>query len=214
MENKNKLVFIGILCVALLSCHDPKRDFFLGMNSSVKDVPIHPGFYFIKSFELSSQTTVINGNNYWALKNSPDSYFELCGYLRNYHNAIYAIPLLYNNDAPKEYKLFDFNAKQNASWKAVYRQEKNKQYGDSVVLSHVRINKRSDTVYTFRLHRFFISNNKKGYLYNDPVFDLDVSKKNGIISITKLNSMLSDFDYKLVIFPTQSFINKKKILDL
>jgi hypothetical protein len=207
-----KKLYYLLVILLFSSCVKHKRDFFKEMNPSIKDVVIDRQFYFLKGFGLSDESTWINGENYWKLEDSESSLFHLSGYLRYYHNAVFILPF---KDDTKETVLFDFDAKVNSSWNMIYRKENVKTYGDSVILSGIRISNKADTIYNFTFHTFFKLKGKILYSFNDAVFNLDVSKKHGIIRISKLRELLrTDYridvaDYELFLYPRQLFKNNR-----
>lgn len=207
METRKIDIFLFITVFLLLnSCGYKKRDFFQQMNNPIEDVKMDSNSYFIKSFNFSSRPTKINGRDYWELNNSPESYFPLSGYLRYYNNMVFIVPNGYETDSFREYKLFDFNAQKNSSWKIVHRLRNGSQFGDSVVFLNNRIlSRKRDTIYYFSLTTFFARENNNQYLYDVPVFNLAVSKRYGIIDITESDIESRAINYRLQLLPRKIF---------
>jgi len=206
-KRRNGIAVISMLLLSV-ACVKQKRDFFVGMSDGLQDVKVGDGFYFIKSFGLSSSATEINGVNYWALQNDEKSYFKLNGFLRKLNDSIMLIPFEYNG---REQKLFDFSTKTGASWKITTKYSKLYNSGDLVILSDVKKDA-GDTTYLYTLKPFILyKKNQKEEQYG-PIFNVEISRRNGIISISKLKAGRPGFDYKLLLYPRQHFIKDKNIM--
>lgn len=203
---------IAIFAIALLvsACGKQKRDFFYNMSDHFEDVEVDSQFYFIKSFGLSPMSTKINGIDYWALKNDEKSYFKLQGYLRRLNDSIMLVPFN-NKGGSGEEKLFDFREKKGETWKVTLKTTEYYNSGDSVLLSNItKIS--GDTIYLYRLRPFIFYKKNQKEEYYGPIFNLEVSRHNGLISITKLKAGRPGFDYKAILYPKQSFIKDKHIM--
>ncbi|MDB5157906.1 MAG: hypothetical protein JWR50_2613 [Mucilaginibacter sp.] len=200
------IIFIFLLSIA---CTKQKRDFFNGMSDRFDDVKVNSRFYFIKSFGLVAKPTRINGENYWELKNDQESYFSLSGYIRRLNDSIMLVPVIHNGEE-HEQKLFDFRESKGNAWKTTLKFTEFYNRGDSIKLSNVKIAER-DTIYLFKLKPFMLYKKNQKEEYYGHIFELEVSRRNGIISITKLKAGRPGFDYKATLYPKQSFIKDKNI---
>lgn len=187
---------------------ETRRPFFQEMKKSYPDVKIAYG-YFIKSFGLSESSNNIRGKTYWKLNDDSQSYFFLSGYLRSTKDSVMFVPHDYKWFKPtlSEYKLFDFKAKENASWIIKYQTDRNTVSGDSVIFRKKKeVN--GEKYYVFEFHPYESYSNDGRY-YKDRIFRISVSPKFGIVEIEQLDSINSYFLYKLTLYPNQTFIDHK-----
>jgi hypothetical protein len=197
--------FLGLQC---RTHKNQSRYFFNGMKPSYPDIKIGSNSYFLKSFGISSKATTIRSAQYWKLS-CGNALFYLSGYLRMLNDSIIFIPIDYNPNVEKipTYKLFDFNARINNSWKIYYNKETKPTMGDSITYLGGKIIYR-DTLFQYSIVPFFLNRKHDGYQEFGPTLKLEVSLKNGITKITREGIGLHNgIEYQAELFPKQRFIN-------
>ncbi|MEO3402296.1 hypothetical protein AAFN85_00230 [Mucilaginibacter sp. CAU 1740] len=202
---RNKIGFIAIVLL-FSACGRESRDIFPRMSDHFDDVKVNNAFFFIKSFGLSSTPTLINGIDYWLLKNNDDSYFRMKGYLRRLNDSVMVIPSDYNKEIREE-KLFDFSNNRGKAWKVTLKTNKYYNSGDSIQLFNIQKSV-GDTLFIYKLRSFVFYKKSQREEHYGPTFQLEVSRKHGIVSITKLKEQGIDFDYRVTLYPKQVFINQ------
>lgn len=210
---KNNL-YLLIMLPFVIGCSSPKRDFFQNMHENFDDIKVDSSFYFIKSFTFSQNPTSIGGIEYWRLRSSEESLFSLSGYLRKLNDSIMLIPENGKQNMV-ERKLFDFRSNKGSHWKVVRGFRGASSFvGDSVVFSDVKVSK-GDTIYSYAMHSFMYNGYEKRTRSTGRVFILEISRRNGIISISKLRADGRALSFKATLFPVQSFtITEPRELDL
>ncbi|MFC0515739.1 hypothetical protein ACFFGT_16075 [Mucilaginibacter angelicae] len=195
------------LCLLVSSCRNNaiKRDFFLTMKESYKDVPIDSSGYFIRNFGLSSLSETILQKQYWYLNSKEGAYLYLNGLIRRDDQQIMFIP--YDLTTPKEFKLFDFSCDVGANWKIYYDKLK-RHNGDSVVFRG-RFKENHELCYVFRIHPFYNKSDGAKYFYGHTI-EVFVSNTNGIISISEPADDKFNFFRKLYLYPHEQFVNRLK----
>ncbi|SFT13294.1 hypothetical protein SAMN04487890_11212 [Mucilaginibacter polytrichastri] len=177
------------------------------MNSSYIDMKINDNIYFVKSFGLSDSSYLIHWNRYWKIK-SGNAFFYLSGFIREKKSTILFIPEAYRNNLfnISEFKLFDFNAKANDSWKIIYDKDNEKSIrGDSITFIGKKVIK-NDTLYRFSMVKFSFNSEKHKNNYAGNTLFLEVSKQNGIVKITKYD-LLQRIDCQAILYPKERFVN-------
>lgn len=214
MERKRNKVLVHLIqiliaAVSLCGC-SKRRSFFVGMSDKIQDIKIDSNFYFLKSFGLDFESKNILYKNYWKLHNDNNSYFKLSGFLRKVQDTIKILPDGFDDDHPAEYDLFILTEKQIChSWIAISKLEKNVLRGDSIVLSNVIYANKLDTIFNFTLYPFVYGRSNHKFEYYDPIFEVGVSRKNGVINIKSLSSNRRVFKYEAILFPKQLFFNRR-----
>lgn len=205
------IVILIATITTITSCKKKiRRDFFEGMTDTAIDIKIDSNNYFVRSFKLSAEA-IVNGNKaYWKLDDNEKSYFYLEGYLRKQYDSVMIIPIgvPVAEHENEEYKLFDFSLKHKASWKIIFKTGKLEALGDSITYLNTTILPK-DTLYRFKLTPFVFRHSNKYYDYNSGrgSIYLEVSKYNGIETISKYNPINDSIVYQAILYPKLKFVN-------
>ena len=208
----NIIKYCPVIFLLMFSCNHQtnRRNFFVNMKERYPDMHLSPRTFFIKSFGLASVPQKIDGQNYWLLSSSDTGSFYLKGYIRMTGDSMVISP--YNYLTNDNYKLFDFDAKIGDSWKLIFQKSDYREAGDSVSFVSKKI-VNNDTLYYYSLTPIYhvVSINKFFYDNFGAAVTVEVSKLNGIISITKFNDLYpKHIALKAQFLPKIQFINNEK----
>jgi hypothetical protein len=211
---KNKVYFFGILyfvmTVTILSCtKNPKRTFFKNMKRAYSDLKIDSSEYFLKDFGVSSNAEKFKGDFYWRIKCRKGSLFYLSGLIRMIDDSIILVPLDATPFESIQYKLFDFSAATNSSWKTLFESRGNMIYGDSIVYRSVHEEK-DDSVFNFCLYPFYFYKKTNNRSYFDYMFLINITKSKGLLNIITVDSFSGDTLFYTTLYPKVKIIDKRK----
>jgi hypothetical protein len=207
-NNLEKLLVIFLMINGLLffnGCQsNQKRPFFLGMRNKYDNIPIDSGFYFLKSFGLSDSSATINNRAYWELYSDCKSFFFLKGFIRKLNDSIMFMPhggqlLAFGN---KEQKIFDFANKSDSTWTISFNNTSKYINGYRIKFRGTTLNKnRIEYNYLFQAYQI---RGKSNY-YKDRLFNVKVTKEDGIIQIDHIATDRGLVIYHCQLFPEQLF---------
>ena len=105
----------------------------------------------------------------------------------------------------KEYKLFDFSSTPGSKWAMFYDADGALRRGDSIEYIGKKYIK-NYTVYTYTINNISFDPEIKKIVQFGKSFDVEISKKNGIMSITRWG-VPHRIEFKATLYPKEQFIN-------
>jgi hypothetical protein len=192
-SNRIFILLFTYLAISLsYSCNQKnaseRREFFRETKESYYDKSLD-SLGLLGSFGISSSDTLIESKKYWKINNTKPNFLLIQGFLRYDNGIVYLKPLVGHSNIQsvcEDQALFSFEKDEVGKKKPVfYICNAPLILADSVELQTKIIDSKSeDTLYTYILKSFFLSNTTKDV---EPLFNttlVTVSRDKGIIDCT------------------------------